>query len=75
MAAIVRIGRSGPFGRQSIVSALPINEPPRWIVPPRVVMDSKTNYPSDQTQDLIGRNGLWCNRILYAAVVEDTRRM
>ena len=74
MAAIVRIGRSGPFGRQSIVSALPINEPPRWIVPP-LTIKSQSDFIGLPDGTLVGRNGLWCNRILSAAIAEDTRRL
>jgi hypothetical protein len=70
-----RIGFAGPFGRQRIVSALPTAEPPRWIKPHTVVHDTQGAYLADPQGNLIGVKGLWCNRILSARWVEDTRRI
>jgi len=63
------------FGRQRIVSALPMNEPPRWIKPPHAVAANNSTFLADPDGKIVGFNGLWCNRILTATNVEDTRRI
>ena len=63
------------FGRQRIVSALPMAEPPRWIRPHTVLHAQNQFYLADTDGTLVGMQGLWCNRILSARYTEDTRRI
>jgi len=70
-----RVGFAGPLGRARIVSALPPNEPPRWIRPHHVVHSDKGAYLGDANGTLVGKKGFWCQRILSATVTTDTRRL
>ena len=70
----VIVGMPGPWGRQRIVSAMMMNEPPRWIVP-SLALKSRSDFIGLPDGTLIGANGLWCNRILSATIAGDTRRL
>jgi hypothetical protein len=74
----VRVGRQGPFGRERVVSALPLTETPnQWLRPHSVVHDQRSNYIADPQTYLIGNPplGVWVSRLLTARWVEDTRRL
>lgn len=66
------IGRPGPFGRERVVSALPMEG---MNLPPQVVIDPRGFYLSDPDGNLIGEPSLWVPRMLSARWVEDTRRL
>lgn len=66
------IGVQGPFGRERVVPALPMEG---MNLPPQVVVDPRGFYLSDPDGNLIGEPSLWVPRMLSARWVEDTRRL
>jgi hypothetical protein len=72
-ASATLVGRPGPFGRQRVVSALPL--PPTLLSPPTVVRDPGSAYLADPDGALIGQPAIWVNRMLAARWTEDTRRL
>jgi hypothetical protein len=68
------VGRPGPFGRERVMSALPLDPGPCLLSPPTVVRDPGSSYLADPDNNLIGEPAVWVNRILTARWVEDTRR-
>jgi hypothetical protein len=73
-----RIGFQGPFGRERVVSALPLTETPnQWLQPSTVVHDSNLAYPADTDLNLLADNNdaVWVSRLLTARWTEDTRRL
>lgn len=70
------VGIAGPLGRERVVEALPLNESgPVQIAPHEAVHDADGFYIADPDGNLIGVEGIWVHRMLYARWVEDTRRL
>ncbi|HEY4808584.1 MAG TPA: hypothetical protein VIH81_12695 [Roseiarcus sp.] len=69
------IGRPGPFGRERVMSALPLNPGPALLSPPTFVRDPGSSYLADPDGALIGEAAVWVNRMLTARWTEDTRRL
>jgi hypothetical protein len=68
------VGRSGPFGRERVMSALPLDPGPALLSPPTVVRDPGAAYLADPDGNLIGEAAVWVGRMLTARWTEDTRR-
>jgi hypothetical protein len=68
------VGRPGPFGRERVMSALPLDPGPALLSPPTVVHDAGSAYLADSDGALIGEAAVWVNRLLTARWTEDTRR-
>jgi hypothetical protein len=68
------VGRGQPFGRERVVSVLPMrNGPPQRLLPEKIVNDV-WNFPlSDPSGNLIGRPAVIIHRLLSARWTEDTR--
>jgi hypothetical protein len=69
------VGRPGPFGRERVLSALPLNPGPTLLSPPAVVRDPGAAYLADPDGALIGEPAVWVNRMLTVRFTEDTRRL
>lgn len=69
------VGRDGPFGRERVVSALPLDPGPALLSPPTVVRDPGAACLADPDGALIGTPAVWVERMLKALPVEDTRRL
>lgn len=69
------VGRDAPFGRERVMSALPLDPGPALLAPPTVVHDHGSVYLADPDGALIGEPALWVDRMLTARFVEDTRRL
>ena len=69
------LGRSGPFGRERVMSALPLDPPPTLLSPPTVLHDAGSAYVADPDGALIGEPAVWVERMLTARWTEDTRRL
>ena len=70
------VGFAGPLSRERVVTALPLEHGgPVLIDPQRVVSGADGFYLADPDGNLIGKDGLWVMRMLYARKVEDTRRL
>lgn len=68
------VGWAGPFGRERVVSCLPL-DPGGAVLPPQVVVDWDGFYLADPDGNLIGEPALWVSRMLTAGVTQDTRRL
>ena len=68
------VGRDGPFGRERVMSALPLDPGPALLSPPTVVHDAGSAYLADPDGALIGEPALWVERMLTTRWTEDTRR-
>jgi hypothetical protein len=68
------VGRPGPFGRERVMSALPLDPGPALLSPPTVVHDAGSSFLADPDGALIGEPAVWVGRMLTARWVEDTRR-
>jgi hypothetical protein len=68
------VGEPGPFGRERVMSALPLDPGPALLSPPTVVHDAGSSYLADPDGALIGDPAVWVERMLTARWVEDTRR-
>jgi hypothetical protein len=68
------VGRQGPFGRERVMSALPLDPGPALLSPPTVVHDAGPAYLADPDGALIGEPAVWVERMLTARWTEDTRR-
>jgi hypothetical protein len=68
------VGRQGPFGRERVLSALPLDPGPSLLSPPTVVRDAGSSFLADPDGALIGEPAVWVQRMLTARWVEDTRR-
>jgi hypothetical protein len=68
------LGRPGPFGRERVMSALPLDPGPALLSPPTVVHDAGSAFLADPDGALIGEAAVWVNRMLTARWTEDTRR-
>lgn len=69
------VGRPGPFGRERVMSALPLDPGPALLSPPTVVHDPGSAYLADPDDNLIGEPAVWVSRMLTARFTEDTRRL
>jgi hypothetical protein len=70
-----RVGVPGPFGRERVVFALPLENGPVQLVAPAVVRDDQAGYLADPSGTLIGMPGVRVQRMVSARWVEDTRRL
>lgn len=69
------VGLPGPFGRERVMSALPLDPGPALLSPPTVVHDAGSNFLADPDDNLIGEPAVWVSRMLTARWTEDTRRL
>ena len=69
------VGRPGPFGRERVMSALPLDPGPALLSPPTVVRDAGAAFLADPDGALIGDPAVWVDRMLTARWTEDTRRL
>jgi hypothetical protein len=69
------LGRPGPFGRERVLFALPLDPGPALVSPPTVVHDAGSAYLADPDGALIGTPATWVSRMQTARWVEDTRRL
>jgi hypothetical protein len=73
-----RVGIPGPFGRQRIVTAIPLNEAetgPVLLEPAMVLHDQQWFYLADPDGSMIGEPALIVHRMLSARWTQDTRRL
>jgi len=70
-----RVGQPGPFGRERLLYALPLNPGPALLSPPTVLRDPGPAFVADASLGLIGVDAVWVSRMLCAGIVEDTRRL
>jgi hypothetical protein len=68
------IGEVGPFGRERVVSAMPM-DPLGVQFPAQAVVDNRGFYLADPDGNLIGEPALYVARMLTAGVTQDTRRL
>lgn len=68
------VGRQGPFGRERVLFALPLDPGPALLSPPVVVHDPGSSFLADPDGALIGVEAAWVSRMLSARWTEDTRR-
>jgi hypothetical protein len=68
------VGQPGPFGRERVMSALPLDPGPTLLSPPTVLHDPGSSYLADADGALIGDPAVWVERMLTARWTEDTRR-
>jgi hypothetical protein len=68
------LGPQGPFGRERVLSALPLEPGPMPFAPPVCVNDGVA-FLADPDGNLIGMPGLWIPRMLKATYAADTRRL
>lgn len=72
------VGFPNPLGNERLVKALPLNEAgvgPVQVAPHEVLHDHDGYYLADPDGNLIGFEGAWVHRIVYARWTEDTRRL
>jgi hypothetical protein len=69
------VGRDGPFGRERVMSALPLDPGPAVLSPPTVIHDAGSAYLADPDGSLIGEPAVRVSRMLTARWTEDTRRL
>lgn len=69
------VGRPGPFGRERVMSALPLDPGPALLSPPTVIRDGGSGFLADPDDNLIGEPAVWVSRMLTARWTEDTRRL
>lgn len=65
----------GPFGRERVLFALPLDPGPQLLEPPTLVRDGGPAYLADPQQGVVGEPAIWVNRMLKARWVGDTRRL
>lgn len=68
-------GRPGPFGRNRLVSALPLRDGPVTIVKPYILTDAAGGTLADPHGLVIGTPGVKIDRLVSAAKAADTRRL
>jgi hypothetical protein len=69
------VGVPAPFGRERIVSALPLAGGPVALATPTMVHDSDGASLADPDGNVIGTPGIVVHRMLSARWTEDTRRL
>ena len=75
-----QVGMAGPFGRERVVFALPLNGSVNTNAqfqgpPPTVLVDNHGNYIAGPDDTLVGIKGVWVARMMAARWTEDTRRL
>lgn len=73
-----QVGFRNPLGNERLVKALPLNESetgPIQAVPHEALHDNNGYYLADPDGNLVGFQGAWIHRIVYARWTEDTRRL
>lgn len=70
-----RVGLPGPFGRERVLFALPLDPGPALVSPPSVVRDAGLAFLADPDGNLVGAPGVWVSRMLTARSTVDTRRL
>lgn len=72
-----RIGVTGPFGRERIVTALPLNKAGGSVQlgPAVAVHDAGLAFLADPDGNLIGEPPVFVHRMLHARWTADTRRL
>jgi hypothetical protein len=75
--ASTRVGLGGPFGRERIVTALPLNKAggARLIVAPVILHDAGLGFLGDADGNVIGEPPVWVHRMATARWTADTRRL
>lgn len=73
-ASATIVGRPGPFGRERVLFALPLDPGPALLSPPTVVRDAGSAFLADPDGALIGVAAVWVDRMLTVRFTEDTRR-
>ena len=68
-------GIPGPFGRQRLVSALPLHNGPQTIVKPVALSDQNGVMLADPNNVVLGTPGIKIDRLLSATKSRDTRRL
>ena len=68
------VGRPGPFGRERVMSALPLDPGPALLSPSTAVHDHGSSFLADPDGNVIGEPAVWVGRMLTARWTEDTRR-
>ena len=72
------VGVPSPLGNERLVFAIPLNEAqtgPIQIAPHEALRDNGGYYIADPGGNLIGVEGLWVHRMVYARWTQDTRRL
>lgn len=70
------IGIAGPFGRERCLYALPLGGVgAQQYVPALLVRDYDSSQLADPDSFVVGVDGLWISRLLFARWTEDTRRL
>ena len=72
--AVAALGRPGPFGRERVVFALPLDPGPALLSPSTVLHDGGPALVADPSGAIVGVAAVWVSRMLSARWVEDTRR-
>jgi hypothetical protein len=67
------VGRPGPFGRDRVVSALPLMGGPAVLSAAATLVDAHGRFVADPDGDLVGTAAIVIGRLLSAGVVSDTR--
>ena len=72
-----RVGLPGPFGRERVVEALPLNKAGGAVqlAAAVAVHDAALGYLADPDGNLIGTPAVWVHRMAYARWTLDTRRL
>ena len=75
-ATQTQVGLPGPLAKERCVFALPLNGTgPVQIKPLEFVRDDDSRQVADPGRVVVGFDGLWIPRLLYARWTEDTRRL
>jgi hypothetical protein len=72
------VGVAGPFGRERVVNALPLNNSmtgPVQLAPHLVLHGVDGFYICDPGGSLLGEPAIWVHRMLDARWTQDTRRL
>lgn len=69
------VGRAAPWGRERVVSAVPLNGGPQCLKPDRVLADPWGFWLADRDGNVVGQPGIRVARLLSARWTHDTRRL
>ena len=69
------VGRPGPFGRERVVFALPLDPGPALLSPAELIRDASVANLADPARVLLGVPAVWVSRMLTASATNDTRRL
>jgi hypothetical protein len=71
-----QIGVAGPLGRGRMVRGVPTNKTgPVQLQAPLLLCDNGGNLFGDPSSVVLGTQGVWVHRMLYATRTIDTRRL